>query len=227
MLRAFEGIQPANVRVVILGQDPYPNPAWATGRAFEQGNLSEWTTSPGRIAHSLRRIVQALVYARTKHSAYTRGDRGWKAVRSDLKNGLLTIEPPLSLFDHLEREGVLFLNTSLTLGVDMSSGRPKVASRHIRLWEPVLFRVLTFIATRKRGHVLFLLWGADAAEVVERSGICAAARSAGTWRSGVRLVRHPHPAAVTSKAAAFLCPPNPFLKANTLLLSIRATPMEW
>jgi len=29
-------------KIIILGQDPYPHPGAATGRAFEVGNLSSW-----------------------------------------------------------------------------------------------------------------------------------------------------------------------------------------
>jgi len=54
LFRAFDHLRPDNVRAVILGQDPYSNPAWATGRAFEQGNLSEWPKSRREIADSLR-----------------------------------------------------------------------------------------------------------------------------------------------------------------------------
>lgn len=37
MFRAFHHIEPAQVRVFVLGQDPYPERARATGRAFEDG----------------------------------------------------------------------------------------------------------------------------------------------------------------------------------------------
>lgn len=39
MLRAFDGLTPDRVRVVILGQDPYPRRAGATGRAFAPGTI--------------------------------------------------------------------------------------------------------------------------------------------------------------------------------------------
>ena len=115
IFRALEGIDPQDVRAVILGQDPYPNPAWATGRAFEQGNLSEWPENPKSIAASLRRIVQVLAAARTGKAAYVSNDGGWKQLIRDMQDGMLDLEPPRKLFDHLSDEGVLLLNTSLTL----------------------------------------------------------------------------------------------------------------
>jgi len=115
IFRALEGIDPQDVRAVILGQDPYPNPAWATGRAFEQGNLSEWPENPKSIAASLRRIVQVPAAARTGKAAYVSNDGGWKQLIRDMQDGMLDLEPPRKLFDHLSDEGVLLLNTSLTL----------------------------------------------------------------------------------------------------------------
>lgn len=114
MLRAFEGTDPEKVRTIILGQDPYSNPAWVTGRAFEQGDLLKWPDQPRAVADSLRRIVQAIMVARTGAQSYTAGDRAWSQLAKDAHSGLLHLEPPRRLFDRLEREGVLFLNTSLT-----------------------------------------------------------------------------------------------------------------
>lgn len=38
-LRAFDGISPDDIRCVVLGLVPYPEPGFATGHAFEAGNL--------------------------------------------------------------------------------------------------------------------------------------------------------------------------------------------
>lgn len=35
----FDGIEPAGVQVIVLGEDPYPSVSGATGRAFEDGTL--------------------------------------------------------------------------------------------------------------------------------------------------------------------------------------------
>src|SRR5262245_39642502 len=40
--KALRGVAPGKVRVVIVGQDPYPDVAKATGRSFEQGDLVDW-----------------------------------------------------------------------------------------------------------------------------------------------------------------------------------------
>ena len=56
MTRAFDVLDPDDVRVVILGQDPYPRSDRATGCAFEDGAWRE--DRPTSVAHSLRRLLQ-------------------------------------------------------------------------------------------------------------------------------------------------------------------------
>jgi len=227
VFRAFAGVAPNDVCAIILGQEPYPNPVWATGRAFEQGNLTDWPENNRLIAASLRRIVQALATARTHDASYASGDCGWKTLARDVRESTLDLQTPRQLFDHLQNQGVLLLNTSLTISVDMRSGRPKRCRSHFPLWEPLIYRVLSFIATRKTGHAVFLLWGQNAYDIFERGGIRVAAESAGRWRRGVDIVRHTHPAAITREGAAFLRPPNPFSSANQALKRMGAKPIAW
>ncbi len=224
LLRAFDGTDPGGVRAVLLGQDPYPNPAWATGRAFEQGNLDEWPQERHMVAHSLARIVQTLAYARSRRKENVAGDRGWSAVILDLRMGRLFLPPPRELFDHLERHGVLLLNASLTLSFARSG---KQRRSHFAVWHPLVCRVLTHLATRRHGYIVFLLWGNRAAEVFRKAGVQAAAEQAGTWKTRADAAGHFHPAAITREGAAFLSNPNPFLQANQILERMGAKPIEW
>lgn len=148
VFRAFETIGFFDIRAVILRQEPYPNPAWATGRAFEQGNLAEWPENAHAVADSLRRIVQVLAPARVGKSAYVVHDRAWKGVVHDVRSGVLKLQRPSDLFDRLEREGVLFLNTSLTAGAVIREREPKQPRSHFRLWEPLIVQVLRSLAVR-------------------------------------------------------------------------------
>jgi uracil-DNA glycosylase len=227
IFHALEKISPKDVRAVILGQEPYSNPAWATGRAFEQGNLKDWPENNRLIAASLRRIVQNLASARSRNNSYASGDPGWKTLVRDVQSGTLDLHVPRELFDHLQNAGVLLLNTSLTVSVDIRAGRPKRCRSHFRLWEPLIYKLLSFLATRKAGHLVFLLWGQHALDIFERGGIRAAAESAGIWHRKVDAVRHPHPAAITRQGAVFLHPPNPFLRANEALKRMGAKPIAW
>jgi uracil DNA glycosylase len=177
------------------------------------------------IADSLRRIVQVLASARTRKRIYVTNDRAWQALIRDLQSGALKLEPPREMFDRLEQKGVLFLNASLTVGIRDS--RPRRAQGHYSLWAPLISRILAFIAGRRTGHAVFLLWGQRAWDVFERARVRTTAECAGTWKTRIDLVRHVHPEAITVEGPAFLKPPNPFLVANLLLRRMGAKPVQW
>ena len=124
--------------------------------------------------------MQVLANARTGKATYIDGDRGWKALVHDLEEGKLSLESPRELFDHLQSEGVLLLNISLTVSVDVSAERPKRIHRHFRVWQPVLYRLLSSLVARQKGHLVFLLWGHHASDIIERGAIRADAQRAGT-----------------------------------------------
>jgi uracil-DNA glycosylase len=227
VFRAFDHTSPDEVRAVILGQDPYPNPAWATGRAFEQGDLSAWPEDPQRVAASFRRIVLAIAAARTEDASYTANDRAWRKLIADARRGLVPLEPPRELFDRLEREGVLFLNTSLTVSIFGGENSRKGCHRHFPLWAALINRVLTYIASRQPGFAVFLLLGRHAQGIFDTSGARTAAEGAGNWKIRVDAVRHFHPAAITAAGPVFLQPPNPFRAANDLLQGMGGPPVPW
>jgi uracil-DNA glycosylase len=160
----------------------------------------------------LRRIVQVLASARTGNAAYAAHDSAWGNLARDIRRGTLKLEPPRELFDRLEREGVLFLNASLTLSIVTGAGEAKDPRGHFPLWEPLINRVLSHIA----GRAVFLLWGGRACAIFKRSGAQA-----------MEVVRHVHPAAITLEGAAFLKPPNPFLAANEALHRLGAAQIPW
>jgi uracil DNA glycosylase len=112
------------------------------------------------------------------------------------------------------------------VSVDVSI-QPKRSRGHFRLWEPLIYRVLEFLASRERVPTVFLLWGRHAWEVVERGGISATAERAHTRQSTFDIVRHAHPAAITREGAVFLCPPNPLVSANKVLERIGDMHIAW
>jgi uracil-DNA glycosylase len=227
VFRAFDNTDPDEVRAVILGQDPYPNPGWATGRAFEQGDLVNWPEDPRQVAASLRRIVLAIAVARTEDASYTANDSAWRKLIADARRGLIPLEPPRELFDRLQREGVLFLNTSLTVSIFGGGNSPKECHRHFPLWAPLINRVLTYIAARRLACAVFLLLGRHAQGIFDTSGARGAAEGAGNWKIRVDTLRHFHPAAITAEGPVFLQPPNPFRAANDLLQGMGAPPVSW
>jgi uracil DNA glycosylase len=95
------------------------------------------------------------------------------------------------------------------------------------MWAPLIYRVFSFVASRRRGIAVFLLWGSHAQEMFASSGARAAALSAGTWKRSADVACHFHPAAITAKGAVFFSPPNPFVVANRLLDRMGGSPIPW
>jgi uracil-DNA glycosylase len=230
IFRALDGTGPADVRAVVIGQDPYPNVSWATGRAFEQGDLEAWLANPALVSDSLERIIPAVAVARTGNPEYTdltNASRAWARVVADLASGVLRLQSPGRLFDHWQQQGVLFLNAGLTLSRFERGGSAHQLKGHIPLWKPVVQALLRVIATRSSGHAVFLLWGSVARTFFTQSGIEQAARAAGTWQTRVQTVQQAHPAAANSDGPLFFREPNTFLDANRALRQMGAEEIRW
>ena len=134
-------------KVVILGQDPYPQEGAATGRAFEVGDLTTWEQSFRNI--SLKNILRAV------YKAYTGEIISYSNLKEKLKSDFPVL-PPGELFVHWEKQGVLLLNTSFTC-------EPGYPGSHKQLWKNFTAKLLNFINQKADGAVWFL-WGNHAAE---------------------------------------------------------------
>lgn len=137
------------VRIVILGQDPYPQPGVATGRAFEVGTLQSWASPFQNV--SLKNILRAV------YRAYT----GEVISYNRLKERIFTdfpVLPPGELFTYWEEQGILLLNTSFTC----MTGNP---GSHQKLWEAFTGRLLEYISGNAPEATWFV-WGNHAAKAV-------------------------------------------------------------
>jgi uracil-DNA glycosylase len=146
----FSKMDLSNVKVVILGQDPYPQAGVATGRAFEVGDIKSWEDP---VNNSLGNMIKLF------HKNYMELDEvvGISVVRKDIANGNFPLLPPKKLFPHLEEQGVLFLNTALTCKVGESNS-------HREKWQSFADGLLRFIY-RKNPQARWLLWGGNACEM--------------------------------------------------------------
>jgi len=156
-LRALELTPLSEVRVVILGQDPYHGPGQAEGLAF---SVAEGV----RLPPSLRNIFKELV---REFGGSIPG------------NGSL---------QHWARQGVLLLNTSLTVEEGAA------ASHAGQGWEALTDALIARCAADERPKA-FLLWGAHAQ---------AKARFIDAGRHLVLTANHPSPLSA-------LRPPQPFI----------------
>ncbi len=137
----------SRVRVVVLGQDPYPQPGAATGRSFEVAGLSSWQ---GTIRQSsLRNLVRAICRAVTGELL------PWREVQARIADGRFPILPPDRLWDALEAQGVLFLNAYLTC-------RQGAPLSHKKLWAPFARELVAYLDELRGAGAVWFLWGADA-----------------------------------------------------------------
>ena len=131
------------VKVLILGQDTYPAPGVATGRAFEVGGLTDWKKPFRQI--SLKHIVQCLYGTYIGESAYIK----YSQIPEDFP-----ILPPDRLFESWVNQGVLLLNAALTC-------QHGVPGSHSELWAPFMERLLPYI-DKTRPELTVFLWGSVA-----------------------------------------------------------------
>ncbi|MBI9109782.1 uracil-DNA glycosylase [Maridesulfovibrio ferrireducens] len=146
----FTQVNLDKVRVVIIGQDPYPQPGVATGRSFEVGNIDHWA--------DLKRNASLMNMLKLFHKNYTGASEigAISKVREDIDAGLFPILPPTELFTHFEEQGVLMLNAAFTCEIDNSGS-------HTEKWQHFSTELLTFISDKKP-QAKWFLWGKDAQE---------------------------------------------------------------
>ena len=216
MLRAFDGIAPGDVRCVILGQDPYPCPAFATGRAFEAGNVARWRELDKMFSPSVRAFIQMILAARTDNGHHAQSVAQWPETLAAIEQGAVDLEAPGALADRWVASGVLLLNSSLTLTRFRREGDPHQVQGHLPLWRPLMIRVLTHLAERST-PVVILGFGDAAAETIRAAGL------QGPDTGDERVIRRPHPAA----AQEVLAQENPFALCNRRLRAMGAAPVDW
>lgn len=223
VFRALDGIAPEDVRVVVMGQDPYTRVEQATGRSFEQGDLTDWLGKP-KVTPSLRRIVQALARRRTGRLAYLDGQGGWARVVADIRTGTLAIEGPRALWDHWQAQGVLFLNAILTFNRFQSDFQ---FQGHQPLWRPVLVRLLDVLVRRPDRALVCVAWGGKAGAAFKSARVEESARAAGTWESHVRVVTASHPNAFGAPPPFFTGSGDPLQDVNDALVAMGGQAVDW
>ena len=139
-----------SIKVLILGQDPYPQLGVATGRAFEVGSLKSWNDPCRNI--SLKNIVRSI------YSAYNNEILKFSEIKGKLDSNF-QILPPDKLFKNWESQGVLLLNTSFTCEI----GAP---GSHSGFWKSFTNQLLEFIAKENK-NITWFIWGNHAQEAVK------------------------------------------------------------
>lgn len=139
------------LKIIILGQDPYPEKGKATGRAFEVGGLNTWDETFRQV--SLKNIVR-LIYTSQKGIENYNDIPKFSVILEEIKDGKFKIANPPDLFENLENQGVLFLNTCFTV----YPGKPL---SHTEIWKAFTERLLLWLSNT-HPNLIWFLWGKNA-----------------------------------------------------------------
>jgi uracil-DNA glycosylase len=138
---------------VILGQDPYPEKGRATGRAFEVGDLHSWNDKFRQV--SLKNVIRLIHMGYNCIDEY-KGIKKFSEIQNEIKLGKFKILPPNEIFSSWESQGVLLLNTYLSV-------EPGITGSHIEIWELFSIKLLKFISNENK-NINWFLWGKKAEE---------------------------------------------------------------
>jgi uracil-DNA glycosylase len=164
------------VKVVILGQDPYPNPEHAHGLAFSVPESCK------NLPMSLRNIL--------------------KELKDDLG-----IDHPNGNLAGWARQGVLLLNTVLTVEAGNSNSHKKIG------WSILIQEILQKL-NEEKDHLVFILWGGPAQKLGKKID-----------RSRHVVIEGVHPSPLSSYRGFFGS--RPFSKTNHALEKFKLTPIDW
>ena len=179
-LRAFELTPLEEVKVVILGQDPYHGPGQAHGLCF---SVPEGVRVPPSLVNIYKELEADLGVAPPQHGN----------------------------LEHWARQGVLLLNTSLTV----EAGR---AGSHAGCgWESITDAAVAAVAARSEPSV-FILWGSHARKKAQ--GVPELASNARHL-----ILASPHPSPLSAYAGFFGS--KPFSKTNAFLEANRRGAIDW
>lgn len=176
MLAAFAMTPLDAVKVVILGQDPYPTPGDAHGLAFSY-------RGGRRLPASLRNIYK------------------------ELAADLATPPPAGGDLAGWARQGVLLLNTALTVAAGQAGAHAKLG------WETLADEALREVS-RTRPHAVFILWGAK-----------AMARRPMIDETRHLVIASAHPSPLSARTGFFGS--RPFSRANAWLEDKGMTGIGW
>ncbi|XP_056647621.1 uracil-DNA glycosylase-like [Diorhabda sublineata] len=183
--------KPEEVKVVIVGQDPYATRGWAHGLAFSVEKHIK------KIPPSLRNIL--------------------KEVKIDIGNSkyaksLKSFPSNYGYLEHWAKQGVLLLNSVLTVTVDNSK------SHSNKGWETVISKLivkLQIVINTQEKFLIFMLWGNDAKKMEEFVN----------KKQGNKVLLAGHPSPLNRLQSFLGC--RHFSKTNDILTSVGMNPIDW
>ncbi|MCP3966069.1 MAG: hypothetical protein GY750_18150 [Lentisphaerae bacterium] len=209
LFKAFKELPPEDIRVVIFGNDPYTKERQATGRSFEQGNLTNWENDfrfRTRVSPSLQSILAAAAATNPDNIKYSLIDKRmaysdyeYEGLRQpiwfshvELARGIadkhIKLPAPDKIFEQWASQGVLWLNRTLTYTKWDDSHR----SVHRQLWSTFTLKVLeTLVELAKNKPITFVMWGSSADDLEDEILRIQVEKSVDL--ENIKLVKSGHP----------------------------------
>ncbi len=177
IFEAFKLTSLQNTKVVILGQDPYHGEGEANGLCF--------SVNKGiKVPPSLRNI--------------------YKELATDINHFKI---PNHGNIENWAKQGVLLLNTSLTVIKDQANSHSKVG------WHQFTNKIIETISNQKE-DVVFILWGKNAMEKAQFIN-----------PNKHLVLKGVHPSPLSASRGFFGC--KHFSKTNEYLIANNKTPIDW
>lgn len=154
----FTNLDLNEIKYIIVGMEPYPSSyekngivyPIATGRSFEIDNIYSWSQKFKQ--SSLRNIIKTIYFN------YNNKKINLETLREKIASKEFNIKSPKEWYDSLEKQGVMFLNATLTV-------EPYNVDSHTKIWETFMNKLIKYINNNNK-NILFLLWGNKAQERV-------------------------------------------------------------
>ena len=135
----------SNKKVLMLGKEPYNvYPHIATGLSYEIKEKS-WFSST--INNTLKNILKLIYYS------YNGELKEIEDIKNEINKGNFKILPPDKIFKSWENQGVLLLNSALTVLINETGS-------HSKFWSNFTKDILEYISTVNQ-DITYFLWGKD------------------------------------------------------------------
>lgn len=158
ILRFFQ-LDLNKIKILILGQDPYSskngNLLVATGRAYEVNGLNSFDSTFKQV--SLKNFLRLIHKSLNNIDDYDQ-IISYEQLKREIHNGNFKINSPKKWFDSLEKQGVVFLNTSLTVEISKPLS-------HEKLWLNFTSKLLRYISL-KNPHIIYFVWGKSSSKML-------------------------------------------------------------